>query len=396
MVPSNTPSSARVIIIADDLTGACDAAVAFSSQGMDTEVVVNRGCAQESSTEVLAIDTESRDIPAQEAVIRLESVARQLNLNRFAHVFKKIDSVFRGNTFDEIAVAAREFSSDLAIMAPAYPALGRTSKDGVVWVRDITGEHAVAVRDRLRGVGLNPSHIGVGCTSEEITDALKLSLREGRRFVYCDADSEEGLRAIVRGGRELGIRILWIGSAGLAYALALEMSSDRAQLLFSRPRQISRAPNSGRVVFFVGSDHPVTQGQMVSLREQTELVEHSLERPLVFNGRCTESLMVAVRCGYTTEADIRSVMERFHLQDISCLFFTGGDTARLVCRALGITSLQLQDEFEPGLPRGIAVGGAFAGVTVILKSGGFGEADVLCRIAATFQTDLHIDTEDVH
>ena len=119
MVPSNTPSSARVIIIADDLTGACDAAVAFSSQGMNTEVVVNRDCAQESFTEVLAIDTESRDIRVEEAVTRLESVARQLDFSRFAHVFKKIDSVFRGNTFDEIEAAAREFSSDLAIMAPA-------------------------------------------------------------------------------------------------------------------------------------------------------------------------------------------------------------------------------------------------------------------------------------
>jgi uncharacterized protein YgbK (DUF1537 family) len=394
--PGNRSPSARVIIVADDLTGACDAAVAFSSQGMDTEVVLNRGWAEDRSAEVLAIDTESRDICVEEAVTRLESVARQLDLNRFAHVFKKIDSVFRGNTFDEIAVAAREFSSDLAIMAPAYPALGRTSKDGVVWVRDITGERAVAVRDRLRVVGLNPSHIGVGRTSKEITDALKLSLREGRRFVYCDADSEEDLRAIVRGGRALGIRILWIGSAGLAYALALEMFSDGALLSPSLPRQVPHAPVLGRVVFFVGSYHPVTRRQMVSLREQTHVVEHSFETQLIFNGRSTESLMVEVRCGYTTEADIRSVMERFNKQDVSCLFLTGGDTARLVCRALGITSLQLQDEFEPGLPRGVAVGGAFAGVTVILKSGGFGEADVLCRIAATFQPDFHINTEDVH
>lgn len=396
MSPGNSSPSARVLIIADDLTGACDAAVAFSCQGMNAEVVLNWGCAQDSSAEVLAIDTESRDIPVEEAVTRLESIARQLDTDRFAHIFKKIDSVFRGNTFDEIAVAERKFPSDLAIMAPAYPALGRTSVDGVVRVRDIAGERAVAVLGRLHVAALYSSHIGVGCTFEEIAEALKSSLREGRRFVYCDADSEEGLRAIVRGGRGLGIRILWIGSAGLANALALEMSSGRAVPLLSQPRQVPLDPRSGRVVFFIGSDHPVTQEQIVSLRRQTNVIEHSFEAELSLDERYTRALVVAVHCGCTTKADIRSVMQRFNQQDVSCLFITGGDTARLVCCALGITSLQLQDEFEPGVPRGIAVGGPFAGRTVILKSGGFGTADVLCRIASAFQPGFYIDNEDVH
>ena len=396
MSPDNKSSIPRVLIIADDLTGACDAAVAFSCQGMDTEVVLNWRCAQGISAHVVAIDTESREIPVEEAVNRLESVPRQLDVNQFAHIFKKIDSVFRGNTFDEIAAIVREFPSDLAMIAPAYPALGRTSRDGVMRVRDIVGERTFNVRDRLYAAGLHPSHIAVGCTSGAVTEALKVSLREGRRFVYCDADSEEDLEAIVRGGRELGVRILWIGSAGLAYALALDMSSDRAEPLSSRPRQVPLAPTSGGVIFFIGSDHPVTQKQMISLRKQNDVIEYSFDAQLSLNEKYAKALVVAISCGYTSEADIRGVMKRFNQQDVSCLFITGGDTATLVCRALGIQSLQLQDEFEPGLPRGIAVGGPFAGRTVILKSGGFGETDVLCRIATTFQSDFHTKNEDVH
>jgi len=393
----NTSSSARVIMIADDLTGACDAAVAFACQGVDTEVVLNWQCAQDISAEVVAIDTESREIPLQEAVNRLESIARQWNVNRFAHIFKKIDSVFRGNTFDEIAVAVREFPSDLVIMAPAYPALGRTSMDGVVQIRDIAGERAFAVRDRFHAAGLHPRYIAVGNTSEEVAEALKVSLREGCRLVYCDADSDEDLQAIVRGGRKLGIRILWIGSAGLAYALALDMSLDIAEHRSFRPRQIPRfAPTSGRVVFFVGSDHSVTQRQIIALREQVDMIEHSFEEPLPVSAKFAGALVVAVRWGHTTESDICSAMKGLNQQDVSCLFITGGNTATLACRALGIQSLQLQDEFEPGLPRGVAVGGVFAGCTVILKSGGFGETNVLCRIAKTFQPDLHKKKEDAH
>ena len=393
----NTSSRAGVVIVADDLTGACDAAVAFSCQGVETEVVLNWRCARNSSAEVVAIDTESREIPVQEAVTRLESVSRQLDLKAFVHIFKKVDSVFRGNTFDEIATTVREFPSDLAIMAPAYPALGRTSMDGIVRVHDIVGERTFAVWDRLHAAGLHPRHIPAGRTSEEVAGALRVSLQEGHRFVYCDAYSEEDLHAVVRGGEKLEVRILWIGSAGLAHALALNMSSDIGKHLSFRPGQVPRvAPSSGIVVFFVGSDHPVTQEQMISLRKQTNVIEHSFEAPLSIKTKFIGPLVVPVRWGYTTERDICSAMEGLNQEDVSCLFITGGNSATLVCRALGINSLQLQDEFEPGLPCGVAVDGPFAGRTVILKSGGFGETDVLCRIAKTYQPDSHRKIEDAH
>src|SRR5882757_5828111 len=154
-VTTSYPSPrAEVVIIADDLTGACDAAAAFARRAMSTEVMLNGSNSRAVSSEVLAISTESRDIPAHEAVRRVESAAAQLGLHRFAHIFKKIDSVFRGNTFEEIAAAVREFPSDLAVLAPAYPALGRTSTGGVLSVRDVAGESTVAVCDGLRATGL--------------------------------------------------------------------------------------------------------------------------------------------------------------------------------------------------------------------------------------------------
>src|SRR5665213_3585894 len=136
----NTSPWVRVIVIADDLTGACDAAVAFSCRGVDTEVMMDWSRVPEISATVVAIDTESREIPVREAVNRLASTAKQLDLNGYSHIFKKIDSVFRGNTFDEIEASIREFPFSLAILAPAYPALGRTSTEGIVRVRDIAGE----------------------------------------------------------------------------------------------------------------------------------------------------------------------------------------------------------------------------------------------------------------
>ncbi len=390
----NTSPRAGVIIIADDLTGACDAAVGFSCCGWDTEVMTDWRRAAGVSAKVVAINTESREIPALEAAKRLASAARQLDINHTTHIFKKIDSVFRGNTFDEIAATVREFSFDLAILAPAYPALGRTSTEGIVRVGDIVGECTFDLPDRLNAAGIKHSHITGGSTSEEVTEALEVSLSEDHRLVYCDAGSETDLDAIVRGARKLGVRILWIGSAGLAYALALNLSDIGGHASSLSPQVPHPIPISGTVVFFAGSDHPVTQRQLFALRSQIDVNEYPFETHSLLERKCTETLIVEVRRGYTTKRDIRSAMKYLDQRDVSCLFMTGGDTATLVCRALGIKSLQLQNEFEPGLPRGVALGGPFAGSTVILKSGGFGKTDVLCRIARTFQPDSQTRNED--
>ena len=106
--------------------------------------------------------------------------------------------------------------------------------------------------------------------------------------------------------------------------------------------------------------------------------------------------LVPVKRGITTELDISSALKWIRPNNISCLFMTGGDTAILVCRALGIQGLQLQDEFAPGLPRGLALGGTLAGSPVILKSGGFGETDVLCRIVEAYQPDVKARKEVAH
>lgn len=68
---------------------------------------------------------------------------------------------------------------------------------------------------------------------------------------------------------------------------------------------------------------------------------------------------------------------------------TGGETAAQICRVLGIKTLRLTHEIAPGIPAGVAEGGSFDGVPVILKSGGFGSPDLLHRISQTFAHNLH-------
>jgi D-threonate/D-erythronate kinase len=387
----------EVIVIADDLTGACDTAVAFSMKGMKTEVILDWGPARDFSTEVIAIDTESRDIPAPEARRKLEDAADQLNLKRFTHIFKKVDSVFRGNTLNEIVAAIEKFPFDLAIMAPAYPRLGRTSRDGIVRVCDLYGERSFAVRDGLEASGLKICHIAVGSAGEEMAEVLVKNLHGECQLVYCDAMSERDLQVIVTEGRRLAVRTLWIGSAGLAHALAFDLVGDNHDNLSSETSGCHPSVDtSASIFFFTGSDHLATQMQIIALRQEHRVVEYAFDGSKSDDNQGTGIFLVPVRRGVTTELDISSTLKWIRPNNVSCLFMTGGDTATLVCRALGIRGLQLQDEFAPGLPRGLAVGGALAGLPVILKSGGFGETDVLCRIVEAYQPDVKARNEVAH
>jgi uncharacterized protein YgbK (DUF1537 family) len=377
-VPSiEPPSRARTFIIADDLTGACDAAVAFSRAGVDTEVLLDMEHSVGDGPEVRAICTETRNVPVEQAIGTLQRVAHRQDLGHYEQIFKKIDSVFRGNTFHEIKATIDVFHNYLAVIAPAYPALGRTSSDGMLRVRDIAGESSIPVRERLHAIGLHPRWIAPGHSAQHIEQQMSQSLREGNRAVFCDANTAEDLQSIVRAARamqtRIPTRILWIGSAGLAHALADHLPIAEQPL---------EHPTDGAVLIFSGSDHPVTQRQIAALHEQHEVFIW----PTVDSGKKpTDSIIVfRIERGHTTEEEIRAAVSSLMPQTISCLFLTGGDTAMLVCRALGIHSLRLHHEFEPGIPQATAEGGLFAGCTVILKSGGFGSADVLCRIAKHF------------
>jgi uncharacterized protein YgbK (DUF1537 family) len=128
------------------------------------------------------------------------------------------------------------------------------------------------------------------------------------------------------------------------------------------------------MIFFIGSPHPVTRAQADHLRSRAN--------------NSSAMTLIPVVLGKITADGIRRIAATHHPAEIGCLFMTGGDTAHFVCRALGIHALHLKREFAPGVPLAIAEGGPFDGVSVVLKSGGFGEPDLLCRLLETSRPEV--------
>jgi len=111
-------------LIADDLTGACDAAVYFAMRGRRTVVPIAPGAAP-ADTSVIAISTDSRDLEPAAAREAVSAAAASRPIGSPSMLFKKIDSTLRGHVGAEIDAALTVFGCDAALVCPAFPRMNR-------------------------------------------------------------------------------------------------------------------------------------------------------------------------------------------------------------------------------------------------------------------------------
>jgi uncharacterized protein YgbK (DUF1537 family) len=380
-------------IVADDLTGALDAAAPFAARGYRTDVVLRSS--GPSTADVVARSAESRMLTPDAAVARTVALAHGVTT---ATLFKKIDSLLRGPLAAEIAALAAAISPDLVIVAPAFPAQGRVTIGGVQYahgrpvhesVRDpfapaATSDLALLLADaglatRLLALG----DIGAG------PDAVRAALaaeREGGRVVVADAERQEDLDTLVRATATVGSEILWCGAAGLAHALAAALPPAQA-----RPPP----PAVRRALVVCGSMHPASLAQCVHLERQAGVVGRALlahegnpaslvapVRHLLQENPCVLLTLVAPPEGDRPDrARALAALETLAagLRNVPSLgvVATGGETAAALCRGFGFTRLAVCDVLDEGIPRSIGHGGPCDGMPVITKAGGFGAATAL-------------------
>jgi D-threonate/D-erythronate kinase len=207
----------------------------------------------------------------------------------------------------------------------------------------------------------------------------------------CDATTEEELGAIVAAGRRLAGRLLWIGTAGLARALAGATAPVAAPTL--------PAP----LLLVIGSHHPVTLAQVGWLAAQapeaiaTIRLDGTDARGAI--GAVAAALDAGRRAGLVfalpegTGAEVAGPLfdrvlnlASLGLPMPGSLVVSGGATLYRLARALGAGSLSVTGELMPGVARSRLEGGRWPGATVISKSGAFGTPDLLVRWWQLLQT----------
>jgi uncharacterized protein YgbK (DUF1537 family) len=121
----------RLLVIADDLTGAAEIGGLAAAHGLSARIALRRPPADaDDDADVLILDTNTRHLAPPEAAAALADVARHIPAGRFPQTYKKIDSALRGPVAAELHSLLRTSRWRRAVLIAQNPSRGRTIVDG--------------------------------------------------------------------------------------------------------------------------------------------------------------------------------------------------------------------------------------------------------------------------
>lgn len=374
-----------VAIVADDLTGALDAAAPFARCGALTRVAISSErlgavLSGHALPEVLAINTESRHLPPEQGASRVGRALETVQRLAPRVLIKKIDSTLRGNVVAE-CLAARQACGRALLIAPAVPEQGRIVRHGQVYVN---GE-PLAASDYGQDARSAPpveSLPRVFARHGVLVSALPKASDIDSEDCLVDASHRQDLDAIALRLLETPSRWVAVGAAGLAEAIAC--------LCFSaQPVAVKRVPP---ILFAIGSRCAQAQRQIEQLRLSTTqlTVRYAMEDTgTVGTGQSSGANMLIIperepSTRHTAEQVAQCMAEQVvaHLEQagdhVPLLFLTGGDTAMAIVQRLGVDQIEVAGEWAPGVVWGWLDGRHDR--PVITKAGGFGDDTLLVRL----------------
>lgn len=424
----------RVIIIADDLTGANVNASMLAAQGFSAATCTSSlhwNPHSFQNFDVVSVNTGSRQLPPEEAR-RLTADAMRVAVTLHPVVIaKRIDSTLRGNLGSEIEGALEALPANtLVLLCPAFPASGRMAAGGHLIVDGLPLERTSAAKDPVNPI--YTSHILQLFTSQSTLPAAALPLdvvlrgaqaigthlralhATGCRVVVCDALTDEDIAALATAAAALDVPVLAADPGPLTTALALA--------------QLGHAPQSleNRVLLVVGSVMDIVRHQLDMLcvkrdchllcarchllaepegspareEELTRLVSGLAAAPDTAEvlGLCTarlpEDVLDLEELARTMGVSVAEVSQRInsglaeaaarllpatHLR-LGGLFTSGGEVTLAVTQRLHALGFSVRDEVLSRAMYGRFIGGLYPGLSMVTKGGFVGgpEAIDLC------------------
>ncbi|OBX04575.1 hypothetical protein QV06_06105 [Gallibacterium genomosp. 3] len=404
----------RLLVVADDLTGANDTGIMFASKGYSTMLETDDeslNMADFSQANVFTVSTDSRALGNLASDRTYNAVVAGIK-NGITQLYLKIDSTMRGSVTYQIDGALkawkRVYPNAKAIICSAYPEMGRTIRNGVLYVNDVPVKDTPSGKDAICPVlsskmeELLPNAILLtGKTEKEL---IKQILSSSSDQFIIDAVTEDDLAIIGNVINELGNSIIPVGSAGLANKLHMKFNVYGE----SSNRNLSL----GRSLILVTSIHETSQQQV------DEYISHAGGSSIVFNPSPLQLLNheisssalkqqlgaliksskdnVIIRANPTKvpvqDGNINSIA-RILAKDLAelglfclenehfdSLILFGGDGAAMLLDKMNITEMRLLFSIVPGVPLCKIDNTKYQGLIVMTKSGGFGNKDLLRMI----------------
>lgn len=387
-----------MLIIADDYTGAADAAVGLAMHGFSAMILLDP-CGLGAGSDVTALDLDTRHRTAADA---LEMVRSALARN-FAEdfVFKKIDSTLRGQIGAELRALA-DATKDCTVpmlVAPAVPENGRIVVGGRVLVRGVPLEQTdiwqceratsdpdmpARTSQLLARSGLRAEEIHLSALREGVP-SLRARLIEhkaaGVDAVILDSETAKDLAIIAETAASFERMPVCVGAAGLAGSFGRLMGRRDAK------RSFARTTTATPVLLAIASQSGTARAQIeflasrsdVAMIETTGAVEPLAKRAAetLADGRHV-LLHAPVACQDALSRGNAATMAVIVAQvagRAGALVASGGDTARACLQSMGYTRMNIEGELAPGVVLGHPVDRT--GFAFVSKAGDFGDDKTL-------------------
>ena len=410
--------------IADDFTGATDLANNLVRAGMRTvqAIGIPGNDFDVNDVDAVVVALKSRSCPAGQAIKDSlaalewlqESGARQF----FFKYCSTFDSTDKGNIGQVADALLDSLGEDFTVMCPAFPTTGRTVYQGHLFVGDrllnesgmenhplnpMTDADLVRVlgrqtQGRVGLLGFNDLQKGAAAAAVQ----LKHLQTAGCRYAICDTVEDGHLDVIARA--VAGYRLI-TGGSGIAQALPEEYRRSGWLSPVADAGRLS--PIEGPALVISGSCSTATLGQVehfkaahdafaldsLELAADPGLTEQAVtwaldrlgNRPVLIYASAPPDRVHAAqeklgvdRAGRLVEDSLAFIARKLVTAGVRRLVVAGGETSGAVISALGVTSLRIGHQIDPGVPwTETRVDGQ--PMAVALKSGNFGARDFFSR-----------------
>ncbi len=410
--------------IADDFTGATDLAAMLVRNGMRTVQRIGVPPADEPApdADAVVVALKSRTAPAAQAVAESLAALAWLRTAGARQFFFKycstFDSTEQGNIGPVADALIAALDAGFALACPAFPANARSVFQGHLFVgaallnesgmehhplTPMTDANLVRVLGRQTDgtVGLVPYATvvqGAGAIRRAMT-ALK---EQGRRYAIVDAVDDQHLLAI---GEAAAGHALITGGSGVAMGLPENFRSKG--LLPARSDSAALPQVEGAAAVLAGSCSRATLGQVAFAREHVPsfaldplstpdpaaLAAQALDwaadklgaEPVVIAASAPPDRVALLQqrlgrdaAGAVIEQALARIAEALVARGVRRLVVAGGETSGAVVQRLGVRSLRIGGEIDPGVPWTYAEGSG-AALLLALKSGNFGARDFFLK-----------------
>lgn len=407
--------------IADDLTGATDLALTLTRGGMRVLQVVGvpDPSARFGDADAVVVSLKSRTVPAAEAQAMSVSAAQALLANGARQIFFKYCSTFDSTDLGNIGPVTDALLTLLGtsrtLACPAFPTNKRTVYKGHLFVGDLLLSDS-PMRDHpltpMRDANL--VRVLARQTDRQVTLIDHDTVRHGSEAVRArldgldgiaivDAISDEDLYEI--GAAAMDLALITGGSGA---AMGLPETYRRHGLLALTPVKTDLDVPAGRSAILAGScstatrrqiDHARAQGVPALQIEAAQIADGTLrvedaadfaERqastvaPLIYSSaepetvRAVQQILGIGEAGELIERFMGQLARTLTQRGFTRLLVAGGETSGAVIRDLGVTTLRIGPEIDPGVPWTLSTESGPA-LALALKSGNFGSDDIFVK-----------------